>query len=107
MAKVILSPLAEEDIDEARRFTLKKFGEAKEREYRELILLALRRLENDPEAGKHRPDIFPYAWTLHISRPRKRARHLFLYRINDDGKVQVARLLYDGMDLPRHVPEDF
>ncbi|MEE9386548.1 MAG: type II toxin-antitoxin system RelE/ParE family toxin [Nannocystaceae bacterium] len=107
MAKVILSPLAEEDIDQARRFTLERFGEAKDEEYKELIHLALRELEANPQAGKHRPDIFPYAWTLHIGRSGKRARHLFLYRIDLDDRVQIARLLYDGMDLPRHVPKDF
>ena len=107
MPKLILSPLAEQDIDDARRFTREKFGLAKDREYRELILFALKALEQDSEAGKARPDIRPYARTLHISRSGKRARHLFLYRIDLDGQVQIARFLYDGMDLPRHLPKDF
>ena len=107
MAKVIFAPLAEEDIDEARRFTRKKWGPVKDAEYRELIRLAVRALEENPRAGRHRPDIFPYAWTYPIARPGKAARHLFLYRIALNGNVEVARFLYDGMDLPGHVPKDW
>jgi plasmid stabilization system protein ParE len=107
MAKLVLAPLAERDIDEARQFTRERFGERKDEEYRDLLLLALRTLEENPRSGRSRPEIFPYAWTYHIGRPGRRARHLFLYRIGDDDTVHIARFLYDGMDLPNHVPEDF
>jgi len=107
MPKVILSPMAEEDIDEARRFTRARFGERKDEEYRELILIALRALAENPHAGRARPEILPYTRTYHIARPGRRARHLFVYRVGDDGTVHVARFLYDGMDLPSHVPEEF
>ncbi len=37
----------------------------------------------------------------------QRARHFFLYRVADDGVVEVARFLYDGMDLAQHLPPDY
>jgi len=76
-------------------YTLERFGETKYLDYRDLIRLALRTLEV----------IHPDAWTYHIARPGRRARHLFLYRIRD--VVEVVRFLYDAMDLPRQRPRDW
>lgn len=86
-------------------YTLEHFGEAKYLEYRELIEIAIQTLEATPAAGKHRPEIHPEAWTYHIARPARRARHLFLYRIKED--VEVARFLYDAMDLIRQRPREW
>lgn len=86
-------------------YTLEEFGEAKYLEYRDLIGLALKALEATPTAGKHRPEIHPDAWTYHIARPGRKARHLFLYRIRES--VEVARFLYDAMDLPRQRPREW
>ena len=86
-------------------YTLEEFGEAKYLEYRDLIGLALKTLATTPRAGKHRSEIHPDAWTYHIARPGRKARHLFLYRIRD--VVEVARFLYDAMDLPRQRPKEW
>jgi plasmid stabilization system protein ParE len=102
---VVLSPRAEAQIVDVLRHTLDQFGEAKYFEYKDLIGLALEVLETTPTAGKRRTDIHPEAWTLHIGRPGRRARHLFLYRIRD--QVEVARFLYDAMDLPRLRPTEW
>lgn len=58
-----------------------------------------------PTKGKRRLEIHPDAWTYHIARPGRRARHLFLYRIWE--AVEVARFLYDAMDLPRQRPREW
>ena len=105
MPAVVLLPRADAQIIDVLDFTLEEFGEAKYLEYRDLIGLALRTLEVMPTAGKHRPEIHPDAWTYHIARPGWKARHLFLYRIRDN--VEVARFLYDAMDLLRQRPREW
>jgi plasmid stabilization system protein ParE len=105
MPSVILLPRAEVQILDVLSFTREQFGEAKYVEYQELIELALEALGVGSTAGKRRPDIHPEAWTFHIARPARRARHLFLYRIRD--RVEIARFLYDAMDLPRHRPREW
>ena len=105
MPTVVLAPRAEAQIADVLVFTYEQFGEAKYAEYRELIDLALETLETTPTAGKRRSDIHPEAWTYHIARPARKARHLFLYRIR--GSVEIARFLYDAMDLPRQRPKEW
>jgi len=102
---VVLAWRAEAQIIDVLDYTLEEFGEAKYLEYRDLIGLALRTLEATPTHGKRRPEIHRDAWTYHIARPGRRARHLFLYRIRD--VVEVARFLYDAMDLPRQRPGEW
>jgi plasmid stabilization system protein ParE len=102
---VVISSRAEAQIADVLSYTLEEFGEAKYLEYQELIGLALETLEATPTAGKRRPEIHPDAWTYHIARPARKARHLFLYRIREN--VEVARFLYDAMDLPRQRPGEW
>jgi plasmid stabilization system protein ParE len=102
---VVLHQRVDAQIIDVLGYTLEQFGEAKYLEYRELIGLALAALEVAPTQGKRRPEIHADAWTYHISRPGRRARHLFLYRIRD--AVEVASFLYDAMDLPRQRPREW
>ena len=107
MAQVKLAPLAEQDIDEVCDYTRGKWGERKEDEYIELIGLAYGALEENPRAGRERPDILPSVWLYHVARPGRGARHFLLYRITAEGNVEIGRFLYDGMDIQRHVPGDW
>jgi plasmid stabilization system protein ParE len=105
VSTVVILPRANAQIIDVLEFTLEQFGEAKYLEYRELISLALTTLEATPTAGKPRPEIHPDAWTYHIARPGRKARHLFLYRIR--AVAEIARFLYDAMDLPRQRPRQW
>jgi plasmid stabilization system protein ParE len=102
---VVFSPRAEEQMVEALAFTFERFGEHKYLEYLALIRFAIESLEKDSAAGRPRPEIHPDAWTLHIARGTKRARHLLLYRVRE--AVEVGAFLYDAMDLPRQRPADW
>lgn len=86
-------------------YTLQEFGEAKYYEYRELIGLALETLAATPTAGKRRPETHPDAWTYHIARSGRKARHLLLYRIRE--RIEIARFLHDAMDLSRQRPREW
>jgi toxin ParE1/3/4 len=75
-------------------------------------------IANDPERpdSKERPDIMiEGARTYHLKFSRSRVsglgvkepRHFLLYRRRKDGIIEVARILHDGRDLARHLPESY
>lgn len=96
------------DIEDVLSYTLANFGEAKYRQYQSLIQQAIDDIASDPDAppARHRPELHPDARTFHIARRGKHARHFLLYRVKE-GHIEIARFLYDGMDLPRHLPTDY
>jgi toxin ParE1/3/4 len=100
---LVILPFAEAQMADALEYTLVTFGEAKYREYLDLIEVALRALAADPSSGRKRADFHADAWTYHIGLPGRRARHMFLYRVRAD--VEVGRFLHDAMDLRRHWPK--
>jgi plasmid stabilization system protein ParE len=102
---VIIAPRAIEQIAEVLYKTRVEYGEKKERKYSELVEAALHVLSENPRIGKPCTEVHPDAWTYHIGNWGKKARHLFLYRIRE--AVEVARFLYDAMDLPRHWLEEW
>jgi len=104
-----LSNQAVRDIAEALAFTLQQFGEKQRLIYQTIVRDALEELATDPEnpRSKQRPEIHPDAWTMHLGGRGKRARHLLLYRIKNNGFVDIARLLHDSMEIERHLPPDF
>ena len=105
--QIKLSHIAKKDISKALKKTLVDFGERKHDEYGDLIEEALAKLIDNPEQypSKSRPELYPNARTLHIAQKGRKARHLFVYRVKDNGDVDIARFLYDGMDIKRHLVE--
>lgn len=105
MPKIVIAPRAHAQVAETLHYTLQQFGERKAREYDALVQVALETLAGNPQAGRHQPEVHADAWTYHIARPGQHARHLFLYRVREC--VEIARFLYDGMELQRHWPEQW
>jgi len=113
-----LAPAARQDVREVLRWSERKFGETAAARYRALIKQAVRDIGADPErpGSKERPELMiKGVRTYHLSfsqsrvsgRGVKEPRHFLLYRRRDDGVIEVARILYDGRDLQRHLPEDY
>lgn len=94
--------LVEQDIEGALLYTAREFGTRKYADYAALIEEALEVLAEEPTRGRRRPEIHRSAWTYAIAKPGRRARHVFLYRLADDGSAVIYGLLYDGMNLPEH-----
>lgn len=119
MAAFRLSPQAERDIEAILAWTHAEFGPKARLRYEALLTRAILDLASSPErAGSHdRPEIAPSARTYHLRHGRdrvkksacrvQRPRHFLLDRVNDDNQVEIARVLHDGMDLRRHLPEDY
>ena len=42
--------------------------------------------------------------SLHVARQGRKGRHLLVFRAHEqDGVIEVLRILHDGMDLARHL----
>ncbi len=109
---------ARRDIAAIVKRSLQEFGESAAVRYRALIGQALVDIAADPErpGSKGRPEMMiEGARTYHIllSRTRVRGarvkdpRHFLLYRRREDGAIEVARVLHDGRELRRHLPEEY
>ncbi len=115
MAAIRLSAIAEEDIFAILRRTHETFGEAARRRYEALLAASLRDIAADPlRAGSvARPEIGKGIRTYHLRHSRTRAqsgggvrkpRHFLLYRCLKAEIIGIGRVLYDAMDIERHVP---
>lgn len=101
-----ISTQAQRDIEEVLAWTLREFGKRQYDQYRDLIRQALIDVARHPERTRCRPELDDHVRTFHIARRGRGARHFLLLRIGKDGVVEVGRLLYDGMDLRSHLPQD-
>lgn len=118
MARYWISPQAERDIEAILQWTHDVFGEKALVRYEILLLRAIEDIAEDPERpGSHRrAEIAPGARTYHLRFSRERVgkrsrkvanpRHFLLYRVASDGSVEIGRVLHDGMDLKRYLPDD-
>jgi toxin ParE1/3/4 len=89
-------------------WTAEQFERRQASVYRQTLITALSALSDDPLVPDNHPrdDIQPGLCSLHVARRGRRARHLILYRISDQGTLDILRILHDSMDVGRHVPED-
>lgn len=115
-----LSPAAVDDLREVLVWTTQKFSTQAAARYAQLIKQAIADLVANPQrpGSRERPDLLvPGARTYHLffSRDRVRTkhavvrnpRHFIVYRQSVDGVVEIARILHDQSDLPRHLPQDY
>ena len=115
--RAVLSPHARRDLQETLRWTLDKFGRDAVLRSEDLILAALRDIEEDVarpgslERGDLRPGIRSYHLRFSRNRTRsplgivKNPRHFIIYRPRQRC-IDILRILHDGRDLQRHLPEE-
>lgn len=117
-ARLSLAPAALKDVREILRWSEEKFGILAQERYRALLKQALSDIEGDPElvgSREHREILRRGVRTYHLlfSRSRvmgpqvKEPRHFILYRKREVGVIEVGRILHDGRDLERHIPENY
>lgn len=102
---IVLSEDADADIDSILLWTQEHFGLRQAHAYNERIAATLETLAHDPlpPTSKARDDDVGAGFrTLHLGR---RARHLVLYRVEDE-RVHVVRILHDSMELSRHLARE-
>lgn len=104
--RVRLSETAEQDFQTILRWTLEAFGSLQARAYQEVLIEALVELAGGPNVPGSiaRDEIRPGLRSLHVTRGRRRGRHLVVYRVAQPNVIEVVRILHDAMDLAQHIP---
>lgn len=104
-----LSGPARQDIVDVLRYTFDQFGEMQQDTYRDLIEDAIAAIEEEPKQApsKQRDGLSEETWVRPIRKPGKHARHILVYRIAEDGLIEVGRLLHDAADIERHLPDEY
>jgi toxin ParE1/3/4 len=116
--QVLLSGPARRDIAAIVRRSLGEFGVAASLRYEALISQALRDLRSDPERPGSKENfevMIAGARTYHLDFSRSRVpgakvkepRHFLLYRKVSPLVIVVGRILDEGVDLVRHLPEGY
>jgi toxin ParE1/3/4 len=95
-----LSKRAYADLDSIYTDTIAKWGQEQADRYIHAIWDAFEKVSANPERWRLRDDLHPGCQICFSG------RHAILYRIHE-GRVEIARVLHDAMDFPRHVPGDF
>jgi toxin ParE1/3/4 len=114
----VVAPDAREDIRSILRWSERKFGKVVSSRYRALLKQAIRDIEVDPlRPGSYaRPDLMVNGARMyfisfsrdHVAGERIREpRHLILYRIQSGMPIEIGRILHDGQDTGRHVPDAY
>jgi toxin ParE1/3/4 len=119
MPRLILAPLAQQDMESVLRWTHEHFGADARRRYEALLIQAIIDVSGNADlpGSNRRPEIAPAGRTYHLMHSRnhvtakvgrvKRPRHFLLYRTRADGLVEIGRVLRESMDLPRHLPDEY
>lgn len=95
-----LSKLAVGDLDSIYSDTVAKWGLEQADRYVEAIWSAFEKVAQTPERWRLHNELHPGCRICFTG------RHAILYRIRE-GRVEIARVLHDAMDFPRHIPKDF
>ena len=119
MAKILISQAAQDDIAAILSTTTETFGAEARRRYEKLLVVALRDIASDPKriGVKQHPECGEGVWSYHLRHSRDRARHdgfvvrsprhLILFREVEPELLGVGRVLYDAMEIERHLPDDY
>lgn len=116
MADFRLSDAARADIIEILAQTHERFGELARLRYEYLLVTALRDLAAEPDriGSISRPELGDDVRSYHLRHSRDRARHesgivrrprhLLLFRLARPDLIGIGRVLYDAMEIERHLP---
>jgi len=119
MAGFRLSLQAERDVEAILEWSHDQFGERVCLRYEALLTQAMLDVADDPDrpGTQKRPELASGASTYHIRHSQDRVsrsigrirkpRHFLIFRVADDGRLEISRVLHDGMDPTRHLPPGY
>jgi toxin ParE1/3/4 len=111
MPQYRITNAARADIVDILRLSQTQFGDHARQRYQAQILAALRALASTPyRIGSYdRHELAPGLRSYHLIYSRQQAkqthgtvkspRHIVFYRVENDGLIEVVRLLHDAMDV--------
>jgi toxin ParE1/3/4 len=102
--RVLLSAVAQTDLDTVVAWTLAHFGPAQAEIYFDAILDTIDELTapTSPPRSIARDEIGAGLRTLHMRKRGRRGRHVLLYA-ETAREVRLLRVLHDSMELSRHL----
>jgi len=88
------------DLESIDDYTVRKWGTEQADRYLAMLWATFERIAQAPTRWRQRPDIHPDC------RICTAGRHAILYRIREEN-IEIARVLHDAMDFPRHTQNLF
>ena len=101
MKPVRLHPRVYDDINEALAYTREQFGPRQVVLYARLIVKGRQTLRRHPTIGQLREDVGPGIRVYCVAAGRIKAPHGYVYRIQEDGVIHIARFVH----LARYLPD--
>lgn len=105
MRRLRLHPLVYDDIDEALAYTRERFGPRQVESYARLIIGARLTLRRHPTIGLLPDDLGSNIRVFCIAQGRITAPHGYIYKVQQDGALYIARLVHLARCLPISCPE--
>jgi toxin ParE1/3/4 len=103
---VRVTQAAERDFQEIVEWTASQFGSVQAEACALTLSHAIEALLDGPDilGVKSRDDILPGLFSLHVSRRRRKGRHVLLFRVDIKGAqvVEVLRVVHDAMEVRQH-----
>jgi toxin ParE1/3/4 len=93
--QLLLSPEAQSDLTDILIYTLQRWGEEQQDRYAAALDRGLLLLQENPEIGRSRPDLFPSCRSYRVR------EHIVYYALRDEAVV-VFRVLHGRMDATRY-----
>lgn len=95
-----LAQAAIEDLESIDDYTFRTWDADQADRYLAMLWATFERIAEDPTRWRLRPELHPDC------RICLAGRHAILFRVKDD-RVEIARVLHDAMDFPRHTEDLF
>ena len=105
---VRLAAPAVADFKHILKYTIRIYGSQQALLYETNLKQALNSLQKGPciIGSVVRDNLRRGLRSIHVARRGQRGRHVIFYRMTNEQKVEVLRILYDGMDFARHIPPE-
>ncbi len=101
MGSYRLSKFAEQELADILRYTIRTWGTQQGAAYFQILNAAKTSIVNNPNlpGSRIRDDL------ANGCRAFRAGKHLVFYRVSGD-RVEIARILHESMDFPRHIGEE-
>jgi toxin ParE1/3/4 len=88
------------DLEAIDNYTVHAWDADQADRYLAMLWATFERIAADPARWRLRPELHPDCRICQAS------RHAILFRVKD-GRIEIARVLHDAMDFPRHAEDLF
>lgn len=97
MSKYYFTNKAVEDLTNIWEYTFEKWSEHQANTYYEILISNCASIAIDPNLGKPYQDITPNLLGIKVQ------RHIIFYRIIEEQRIEITRILHERMDLKHRI----